>query len=58
MKEILKVLGISYITEFASAICQDAGEKSIAGKIELAGKVAIFLPRYLYSFPSWICLTI
>ena len=39
---ILKVLGIAYITEFASAICQDAGEKSIAGKIELAGKVAIF----------------
>ena len=39
---ILKVLGIAYITEFAVAICQDAGEKSIASKIELAGKVAIF----------------
>ena len=36
------MLGIAYITEFASAICQDAGEKSIAGKIVLAGKVAIF----------------
>lgn len=39
---ILKVLAIAYITEFTSAICQDAGEKSIASKIELAGKIAIF----------------
>jgi stage III sporulation protein AD len=39
---ILKSLGIAYITEFTSAICKDAGEKSIAGKVELAGKIAIF----------------
>ena len=39
---ILKVLGIAYITEFAVALCSDAGEKGIGGKIELAGKVAIF----------------
>ena len=39
---ILKVLGIAYITEFAAAICQDAVEKSIASKVELAGKIAIF----------------
>ena len=39
---ILKVLGIAYITELAAAICQDAGEKSIASKVELAGKIAIF----------------
>lgn len=39
---ILKVLGIAYITEFAAALCKDAGETSIAAKIELAGKVAIF----------------
>ena len=39
---ILKVLGIAYITESAAAICQDAGEKSIASKVELAGKIAIF----------------
>ena len=39
---ILKVLCIAYITEFAAAICQDAGEKSIASKVELAGKIAIF----------------
>lgn len=39
---VIKVLGIAYITEFAAAICQDAGEKSIASKVELAGKIAIF----------------
>ena len=39
---ILKALGIAYITEFTSAICSDAGEKAIASKIELAGKIAIF----------------
>ena len=39
---ILKTLGIAYVTEFTSAICQDAGEKSISGKVELAGKIAIF----------------
>lgn len=39
---ILKVLAIAYVTEFAVALCEDAGEKSISSKIELAGKVAIF----------------
>jgi len=39
---ILKSLGIAYVTDFTSALCEDAGEKSIAGKVELAGKVAIF----------------
>ncbi len=39
---ILKVLGIAYVTEFAVALCNDAGEKAIGSKIELAGKIAIF----------------
>lgn len=44
---ILKGLGISYITKFASDICIDAGENSIANKVDLIGKVAILL----ISFP-------
>lgn len=40
---ILKVVGIAYITEFASQISRDAGEGSIAEKIELAGKVLIMV---------------
>ena len=38
---ILKVVGISYIVEFGKNICLDAGESSIASKIETAGKVII-----------------
>lgn len=40
---ILKIIGISYISEFCSQICQDAGETAIASKIELGGKVLIML---------------
>ena len=40
---IIKVLTIAYVTEFAIALCIDAGEKSIASKVELGGKIAIFL---------------
>ena len=38
---VLKITGIAYITEFGSEVCRDAGESSIASKIELAGKVII-----------------
>ena len=41
LKIILKVIGISYIVEFGRNICKDAGENSIANKIEIAGKVII-----------------
>ena len=40
---IIKILLIAYLTEFAIALCTDAGEKSIASKVELGGKIAIFL---------------
>ena len=39
---IIKVLVIAYVTEFTSALCEDAGEKSIRTKVELAGKIGIF----------------
>lgn len=40
-KFILKVIGIGYLCEFASNICIDAGNNSIADKILLAGKICI-----------------
>lgn len=40
---VLKIVGISYITEFGSQICTDSGESSIASKIELAGKILIMV---------------
>jgi len=40
---ILKIIGIAYICEFGSQIAKDAGEGSIATKIELAGKIMILV---------------
>lgn len=40
---LLKLIGISFICEFASNICKDAGQASIAKQIEFAGKLAILI---------------
>ena len=42
-KILLKALGIGYIVQFGCDLCRDAGENSIANKIEIAGKVCILL---------------
>ena len=36
---VLKVIGIAYLTQFGAQLCADAGEGTIAAKIELAGKI-------------------
>lgn len=41
MGVILKMIGITYISEFASAICKDAGYASIAGQIQVLAKLSI-----------------
>lgn len=38
---MFKVIGVSYMCEFISAVCKDAGESSIAVKIDIAGKLII-----------------
>lgn len=38
---VLKIIGIAYMAEFGAQICRDAGEGSIAAKIEFAGKILI-----------------
>lgn len=43
LKTILKIIGIAYIAEFGAQIVRDAGQESIASKIELAGKVMIMV---------------
>lgn len=40
---IFRIVGIAYIAEFGAQVCRDAGETSIASKIELAGKVIIMV---------------
>ena len=37
---LLKLIGISFICEFASNICKDAGQASIAKQSEFAGNLA------------------
>lgn len=38
---LFRVMGITYITQFASDICRDSGYHAIAGQIELFCKVTI-----------------
>ena len=40
---ILKVIGISYITQFGVELCRDAGENAIASKIDAAGKICVMV---------------
>ncbi|MDD5899820.1 MAG: SpoIIIAC/SpoIIIAD family protein [Lachnospiraceae bacterium] len=41
LKILFKILGVSYLAEFGSALCKDAGQSAISGQIELAGKLVI-----------------
>lgn len=41
VKLLVKVLGISYITQFGASIAEECGEKFIAKKVELGGKILI-----------------
>lgn len=43
MMVILKIIGISYVAEFAVNVCKDSGENAIASKLELAGKCIILV---------------
>ena len=40
---LLKVAGVAYICEFCAGICKDAGYGSVAGQIEIFGKVMVLL---------------
>lgn len=38
---LLKIVGITYICEFSAGICKDAGFSSVAGQIEILGKLSV-----------------
>lgn len=40
---ILKIIGIGYVTEYSASICSDFNYNSLGSKIQLAGKITIFL---------------
>ena len=43
LKILMKIIGIAYLCEFSSNICKDAGYSSIAGQIEMVGKLSILI---------------
>ena len=38
---LFKAVGITYICEFGSSICKDAGYAAVAGQIEIFGKLTV-----------------
>lgn len=40
---LLKVFGITYLCDFASNLCKDAGYQSVSSQIEILGKISIML---------------
>ncbi|HKL99644.1 MAG TPA: SpoIIIAC/SpoIIIAD family protein [Mobilitalea sp.] len=38
---LIKIIGITYVTEFASSLCKDSGYQSIGEQVELVGKLTI-----------------
>ena len=43
LQTLLRVIGIAYLAEFGSQLCRDAGDGSIATRVELAAKVIILV---------------
>ena len=41
IQTLLKIVGITYIAEFASDLCKDAGYQTIAGQIQIFGKLSV-----------------
>ncbi len=41
LKLLFKIIGISYVGQFSAQICNDAGQKAVGDKIELAARVLV-----------------
>ncbi len=49
---LMKALGIGLLTQFTADVCRDAGETSLAGKTEFAGRVLLLvcgMPLFEYA---------
>ena len=40
-RTLLKIVGVSYIAEFASHVCRDAGYGAVGSQIEIFGKLTV-----------------
>lgn len=43
LETLIKILGITYVAEFSSGICKDAGYQTIAAQIQIFGKLTILV---------------
>lgn len=43
IKLILKMVGITYLCEFGTQVCKDAGQGAIASQVEMFGKIMILI---------------
>ena len=43
VKLLIKVIGITYLAEFSSSVCKDAGANTLASQVELFGKLSILV---------------
>ncbi len=43
VKLLIKIIGITYLSEFSSNVCKDAGAATLASQIELFGKLSILV---------------
>lgn len=41
IEPIVKITGIAYISQIGAQLCEENGEKALAGRVEAAGKIAI-----------------
>lgn len=41
LKILLKMTGIAYVAEISSSICKDCGYTSVAGQVEMFGKLSV-----------------
>lgn len=43
IKLLFKIIGITYLSEFSSDLCKDAGANTLASQMELFGKLSILV---------------
>lgn len=43
MQMLVKMFGITFVAEFSSALCQDAGYQTVARQIEMFAKLAVIV---------------
>lgn len=42
LRAVMKMIGMTYLTEFAVSVCRDAGEEGLSDKVAMCGKALLF----------------